>query len=118
MLFTATNGTDTVTCGPELVTANPTSCTFSELIDETWNVTAEQSLSTFSSPVSNTVITVIDRRAIGSYEFSSTPHRTPGVDSTDLITNDDTPTIDLTGLEIGAKVIVTGVEAGFCGCDL
>ena len=113
VLFTATKGSDSLTCGPVAVTANPTSCSFPTMVDGTWNVTATQSFSGSTSSVSNTVPTVIDTdppaAPIGVTLATASD---TGVSSSDYITNDSTPTIDLTGLEVGTRAVVTASKPG------
>lgn len=113
VLFTAAKGSDTVTCGPVAVAANPTSCTFPTMVDGSWNVTATQSLSGSTSAVSNTVPTVIDTEPpaapIGATLATASD---TGASSSDRIANDSTPTIDLTGLEVGTRAVVTASRPG------
>lgn len=115
---TATNGNDTVVLGPFVASATTEERVFPELADGAWDVTAIQehkdALSTsYISPSSNIVSMVIDTVAPAApTSLSLNPVSDTGVDTTDLITKDTTPTIDLTGLEVGTKVIVTATRPG------
>ena len=111
--FTATKGADTVTCGPVVVAANPTSCTFPTMVDGTWVVTAKQSFGAAESAASNTVAMLIDTDPPAAPSGASlAPASDTGVSGSDRITNDSTPTIDLTGLEVGTRAVVTASKPG------
>jgi outer membrane protein OmpA-like peptidoglycan-associated protein len=111
--FTATKGSDTLTCGPVSVTADPTTCTFDGVVDGTWNVSATQAVGSTTSPISNVVAMTIDTLApVAPSGLSLASSSDTGASTTDLVTYDTTPTIDLTGLEVGSRVVVTASKPG------
>lgn len=111
--FTASNGSLTQTCGPVTVAAVPATCTFGTMIDDTWSVTAVQSFQGQVSPASTPLAVTIDTLAPAAPSgIALASSSDSGVSSSDGITSDATPTIDLTDLEVGSKVIITASKPG------
>jgi outer membrane protein OmpA-like peptidoglycan-associated protein len=111
--FTAVKGAETQTCGPMSVTAVTESCTFSEMVDGTWSVTAQQSSGSSTSAASTAVSTVIDTtRPNAATSIGLASASDSGASSTDRITSDSTPSITLSGLEVGSRALVTASKPG------
>lgn len=111
--FTATDGTTTQTCGPVTVTTVPAACTFDTMIDATWSVSAVQSFGGQDSPTSAPLSVTIDTSApTAPSGIALASSSDSGVSSSDGVTSDTTPTIDLTGLEVGTRVVVTASKPG------
>ena len=110
---TATKGSQTLTLGPFTATQSTETHTFSELTDGAWSVTAVQAYGAFTSPPATPVVMTIDTSAPSAPTgLALATASDTGVSSSDGITKDTTPTIDLTGLEVGNKVIVTASKPG------
>jgi outer membrane protein OmpA-like peptidoglycan-associated protein len=113
VVFTAIKGSETQTCGPLAVTAVTQSCTFGELVDGTWSVTAQQSSGANTSAASSAVSTVIDTsRPTSASSIVLASASDSGASSTDRNTSDSTPSITLGGLEVGSRAVVTASKPG------
>lgn len=111
--LSATQGANTVELGPFNAAAATEGRDFPELGEGVWNVVATQRAAGLISPNSNTVVMTIDTTApLAPNGLALATASDTGVSSSDGITKDTTPTIDLTGLEVGNKVIVTASKPG------
>ena len=111
--FTATKGLSTETCGPVRVSSVPARCTFGELVDGTWSVSAYQSFGGTDSASSATLPVAIDTAEPAAPSgISLAASSDSGVSTSDEITSDSTPEIELSGLEVGNKVVVTASKSG------
>ena len=112
-LVTATKGSETVTLGPFAATQSTETHAFPQLADGVWSVTAVQTYGAFTSPSSAPVVTTIDSAApLPPDGLTLAAASDTGANSSDRVTKDTTPTIDLTGLEVGNKVVVTASKPG------
>ena len=108
---TATDGTATVACEPFTATSASQSCTLPALSpDGTWIVSATQTVATVSSSTATLSVTVDTTPPAAPSGIALASASDTGASNTDLLTKQTKPTIDLTGLEVGAKVVVTATS--------
>ena len=114
---TLSNGTETLVCPTFVATSTSGTCDVagipeSSLEDGVWVVTAQQTVR-FTASADGSLSMTIDTQSpstpTGATLASSSD---TGDSSADNLTNDSTPTIDLTGLEVGTRVVVTASKAG------
>ncbi len=114
---TTSSGVETVVCGPIVASSLTDTCTFDELSDGDWSVEVQQTfvldgVLTTSSPSVPLQITIDTVPPAAPGDISLASSSDSGVSNSDSITNHSTPTIDLTGLEVGTLVIVTASKPG------
>ena len=108
----ATDGSTTVQCEPFEAASSSDTCTLPALSpDGAWTVSVTQVVSSVASTAATMVVTVDTSGPSAPSSIALATSSDTGV-SADLVTNDTTPTIDLTGLEVGARVIVTASKPG------
>ena len=108
----ATDGVTTVQCEPFVAASSSDACTLPELSpDGAWTVSVSQAVSSVPSTAATEVVTVDTSAPSAPSGISLATSSDTGAPS-DLITNDTTPTLDLTGLELGARAVVTASQPG------
>lgn len=110
---TATQGASTVQRGPFTAMSGVETQDFPDLGDGIWNVVATQQAASLTSSGSNTVVMTIDTAAPSAPTgLALAAASDTGASSSDQVTKDSTPTMDLTVLEVGSKVIITASKPG------
>lgn len=109
MTISATNGTTTVSC--TYVVGAATNCTLPTLTDGTWNVTATLTDTAGNVSLASSALPItIDATSPQSLTPDLIAASDTGSSSTDDITNDNTPTITLTGQSTGDVITVNATN--------
>ena len=129
--LTATKGSDTLTCS-FVATSTTQGCDLGDMSDGTWTLTAKQSVGSVDSATSSSTLMTIDTIAPAAPLLPDLATSSDlGSSSSDDVTSDATPRIDIGGVPNGENVTVTASRPGFAdvtctyvasstvtGCDL
>lgn len=109
----ATDGVTTVHCAPFVAASASESCALPELSpDGAWSLNVTQTVSSVPSPVATLVVTVDTSAPLPPSSLALAAASDTGAASDDSVTKDVTPSIELTGLEVGSRVVVTASKPG------